>query len=168
MPVLRIAVSIGLVWAGSLSDAQHRDTCHTADDAELNAATDRARETLDLALRNVIGPDGQPPEFGFSLTVAFPVPKDDLTREWLGVDRVTRDGDTFIGFLGDAPELLDTKIQDKVTFPIYWICDWTFSGKGGKWYGAYRSRVLIARRPENDQDWLWEMVSETPIPWDWQ
>lgn len=113
---------------------------HTRD-ARMNAAKDRARDTLPrfLALLNGNAPG--------TYAVKFPLTQNGATEHiWLQVEG-HRDG-AFRGRLANAPvNGSGYKVGDRLTIPAAQVEDWSVTDRDVI-YGGYTARVALADMPE--------------------
>ena len=111
-----------------------------ADDAEMKAATEKTRNTLDTFIARLAKKKADE-EFG--LKVALKTPDDSVENIWLD-DVAYKDG-SFTGTIGNEPiNLPEYKFGSPVTVPRDKVCDWLIA-KAGKFEGGHTVDVLSKR-----------------------
>jgi uncharacterized protein YegJ (DUF2314 family) len=128
------------------------------DDAAVNAAIERARETLPYfwaALENSASNESD-----FSLKVSFAVPQGGAEHIW--VSDVVRSGGEIQGFFANQPvDIPDAEIGQAVTFTEDRISDWGFM-RDQRLVGHYTTRALLAQMPPEEAEFVRGLLGEAP------
>ncbi|WP_298471273.1 DUF2314 domain-containing protein [uncultured Erythrobacter sp.] len=123
------------------------------DDAEMNAAKDEARATIDEWLDVLIDPP-----FG-TRDIAFKFPLDGWEHIW--VDNVRLDGEFLEGQLANSPHSDGYQYRDFVRVSIYDVSDWSYRDTDGVMHGHRTTRVLF---PELEP----ELVAQIKADFGWE
>jgi uncharacterized protein YegJ (DUF2314 family) len=126
-----------------------------ADDPEMSAAMETARESLPDFWAVLADP--QPGEEGFAVKIYYPYPvepgqdanTEDPGGEYIWANEVVRNGDLITATINNEPENLpDLAIGQQVTVPIARLMDWMYE-RDGKIVGGQTIRALLPRmQPE--------------------
>ena len=117
-----------------------------SDDKEMQAAVEKARETLPDFLRTLR--DHWPSQFDFQIKVRFRE-RDETELMWLS--NVTYDGQVLKGKLHSHPEFAQgIRHGDSYTAAPEDVVDWTYQ-EYGRWVGAFTERVVRNRLPREEQ-----------------
>jgi uncharacterized protein YegJ (DUF2314 family) len=107
------------------------------DDPKMNAAIDKARQTVDTFIQALRKP--KPSQSSFSVKMAI-VDGEHTEHMWL--DAVRFDGKKFHGTVNNDPNnVKNVKLGDKASIEPSLISDWMFV-ESGKLVGGYTIRVL--------------------------
>ena len=110
------------------------------DDADMTAAIEKARNTVDKFVTAMENPTPQQDGFSIKLLV-----EEGPKGEPMWLSPVRLEGDEFVGVLNNEPlELKNVKIGDELRVPKSEISDWMYLD-GGKMAGAYTLRVLMEK-----------------------
>ena len=113
-----------------------------AEDAEMNAAIRKAKETTAVFLKVLGSP--MPNQAEFHVKRSYPTGKGS-GQEHIWISDVRFDGKLLHGRVSDVPEdIPNLKWLQAVSFPPSELTDWMFS-EGGKVVGAFTTRVLRKR-----------------------
>ncbi len=119
-----------------------------SDDAEMNQAMAKARESVPAFLQALESPSSS--RSHFSIKVGF---HDDNGTEFMWLDDVDHSDGAFLGTVANSPETVTSvRFGDQVTIPAQRIADWMFISDG-KLVGGYTLRVMRSRlSPEERKD----------------
>ena len=107
------------------------------DDPKMNAAIDKARQTVDTFIQALTEP--KPSQTSFSVKLAI---VDGKHTEHMWLDGVRFDGKKFHGTINNDPNnVKNVKLGDKASIEPSRISDWMFV-ENGKLVGGYTIRVL--------------------------
>jgi uncharacterized protein YegJ (DUF2314 family) len=121
----------------------------TSDDADMNAAIARARDTLPTFWASYDAP--KPSETGHGLKVRFAVGPDRFEHIWMSEVEKLPDGN-FSGRFANQPSDLPGKNEgDQVEFKQVDITDWLFI-RNGKVVGGETIRLLLKSMPKEQAD----------------
>lgn len=154
---LASAVAAALL-AAPISIAQDLVAAVAADDPEVNAARDRAREMLPYFWEAMEA--GRPNEGGFSIKAALPTPDDSVEHIWVS-DLVRADG-SIEGLLANEPvNLPGLKLGQAVTFTEGQVTDWGFE-RDGLLIGHYTTRLLLEQASKEEAAYIRSILGEAP------
>ncbi len=146
---LRLALALGLAACGKPgTDSASPDGATLvrgveSDDAEMNAAIQRAKDTLPEFIREFKNPAGRM----FTVKTPLPTPSGDMEHIWVEVDSYANG--TFRGKLGNDPENLPgRKLGDPIEVKEQDISDWMIADNSSgelKMKGGYTTEVLMKR-----------------------
>lgn len=132
----------------------------STEDARMNAAVAEARRTLPVFWRRYDNGDGT----SFSLKAHFEAPNGG--REHLWFSNIKRDGARLTGVLDNDPSWVTSLSRGQtVTFTEDQISDWTYE-KGGRMWGGFTLRVMLARLQPTEAAELRAYLSPTPLEGD--
>ncbi|MCB2136455.1 MAG: DUF2314 domain-containing protein [Rhodobacteraceae bacterium] len=106
----------------------------------------------------------------FSVKIAVPVDDTGMDDEviWVSNVRIRRNGKAE-GTLDNEPVAMPGKhAGDRIKFHLDDIRDWSLIGADQKLYGHYTTRVLLDHMDGAQADALRRILSENPVPADWQ
>ena len=133
------------------------------DNKQLNQAIIEARNSLPKFLLHVTKNKLADNQFG--LKVAFQG-DDYIEHIWIS-QPIDLGGGKFSGLLANEPDQLGKlSINDKVVFFEDQISDWNLV-RGGKGYGFYTLRIMLAQMPAPQAAQLRDFLSLDPIPQRW-
>lgn len=153
---------------GGGSDAPTGDpvTSFSDGDAEMNAAMAAANASLPAFLANNTSTDGASLN-NTGVKVAFETTNDGNEIIW--VNPFEWDGGTQMsGLLSNQPNYLgDLNVGDRVEFTTDMVRDWSLITPDGKMWGNFTTRVMIPMLDEETATALGAMLSDDPVPADW-
>lgn len=136
--VLAIALGFGTASAQVVN--------FSGDDAEMNAAISKAREKLPDFLEKA----ATLPVQSWFLKAALSSEKPDVAAEHIWMADCARESvDRFTCTLNNAPAHIDLQRGQQVTFGSDIVTDWMYLDPEGRIHGAYTTRVMVSRLPEN-------------------
>ena len=128
-----------------------------SDDAEMNAAIRRARETLGLFWKMHDNPKAN--QDGFALKVKI---TDENGPEHFWLLDIKRNGDKITGRIDNNPERVkNVKIGQTWTFTKEDVSDWMYR-QDGKIHGGFSIRVLLKMAPPEQAKGIREMLAFEP------
>jgi len=123
-----------------LPKSQDKVTLVASDDAEMNAAIQKARDTVNTFIENLISPKPNQTYFFIKIRLA-----DGDNSEHMWLNTVSYDGQFFYGNIANDPEFVkNIKPGDQVKVLPGDISDWMYV-EDGKLVGGYTIRVLRNR-----------------------
>jgi len=127
------------------------------DDAQMNGAKLKARQTLPIFWRHLEAH----PEMEHDLKVGLPTAAGSLEHIW--VSDIKIDGAKIAGRLVNDPvDLAGLSMGSPVTFTRDQISDWAYV-KDGKMYGHYTTRVVVKHLDPTEAAQLKAMLSQNPV-----
>ncbi len=126
------------------------------DDAEMNEAIAKARETLPQFWQSFKHP--QIGEYGFSLKVKI-TDKNEVEHFWV-VDIQQKDGELYGTINNDPEKVRSVKIGDRIQIPTQDISDWTYL-RNHKMVGNYTLRLLVKRMSPDEAEKC-KLILENP------
>jgi uncharacterized protein YegJ (DUF2314 family) len=143
-------VGLALLGAPVSAVAEHDHLSWPADDAQMKAATARARSELPGFFARLAAPAADEGEFMVRYDI---IPGKEAEYVW--VDRIERSGTLIKGELLTQPQRGRGSAGDRVTIGQWRIVDWAYR-KGKVMQGAYTERAMIARVPADETYFLRE------------
>ena len=139
------AIAFAGLWA-SATPAQDQTFDYRGDDAEMNEAMAKARETLPVLFENL----GRPDVKAFMLKVAVDASDAGRTLEhiWMSECRSGRVRELAC-IVANAPHSKNIVEGELYEFDIKEITDWAYFDDAGMMHGAYTMRVILPRLPED-------------------
>ena len=128
----------------------------TSDDADMNAAIARARDTLPTFWASYDAP--KPSETGHGLKVRFAVGRDRFEHIWMSDVEKLPDGD-FSGRFANQPGDLPGNAGDQVEFKQADITDWLFI-RNEKVVGGETIKLLLKSMPKEQADAMRAQMEE--------
>jgi len=124
-------------------------------DAEMNAAIAKARETLPQFWLLFDHPQNSETDFCLKVMIKD---KDQVEHFW-AVDIERKDGKVF-GVINNDPEFVRTvKIGERIEIPASDISDWLYE-REGKMYGNYTLRVLMKHMSKKEAEAYKQMLAD--------
>jgi uncharacterized protein YegJ (DUF2314 family) len=124
-------------------------------DAEMNAANAKARETLPQFWQTFEHPEHGESDFSLKLKIT-----DSNGTEHFWLTEIERkDGKTLGTINNDAEIVRSVKLGDRIPIPEADISDWMFM-RDGKMFGSYTTRVLMKRMPAEEAEKVKKMLAE--------
>ena len=128
-----------------------------SDDGQMNAAIERARETLPVFWKAKDNPS--PGQYGFMLKVRI---RDGDATEHFWLADIEPSGDGYVGTIDNEPQTVTTvKYRQRYSFPQEDISDWIYI-EGEKFYGAFTLRALLQHMPAESATRLKEQLAFEP------
>ena len=119
-----------------------------ADDAEMNAAIQKAKETLGIFVHALRAPT--PTQTHFSVKAVFPY-EDGQDGEHMWIGDLSFDGSHFHGILGNEPVYVkNLHYGDAVTVKVEDVTDWIIIDDG-KLVGGFTISVLLNQMSERER-----------------
>ena len=125
-------------------------------DAEMYAAFQQARETLDSFIQKIETPQANRTLVAVKVHFAFP----DSSSQDIWVDQITYEGQngSFHGVMGDDIPTLKLSVDDKITIDRQDIIDWMIV-EDGKLIGGYTIRLAYERMTPAQKERFLETVN---------
>ena len=115
-------------------------------DAEMNAAMEKARETVDTFVKAIKRRDGS--RTRISVKAAF---KDENGGEYMWINRVSYHDGIFLGRLANTPSTVKSvRLGDPVELPKEEVADWMYV-EDGRLVGGFTLRVIRDRLPPEER-----------------
>lgn len=135
------------------------------DDPTMNAAMADAMSTFPLFLANAVDTQGAGLP-GTSVKVSFEV--DGGTEViWVG-PFITQGGGQMAGLLANQPNFMPgLNAGDPVQFSQDMVRDWAIQLPDGKLWGHYTTRVVVTQLPAAQAEQIKAVLSQTPVPANW-
>ena len=146
--ILALALAIGLAACGQpLTEAQQADPVHqfSAEDATMNAAIEEARRGLPRFWELHAANDGS----DFMVKVGFPTTSGGHEHIWVGDIQRSAAGVTAV-VQNEPHDVPSIRYGERTTVDEALISDWALT-RGGRTYGHYTTRVVIASLPAEEQ-----------------
>ncbi len=137
----------------------------SADDPVKQAAVKEARNTLPVFLRKTLEGRDQS-EQGASLKVEVVINNDLSEIIWVAPFARAKGGG-FLGVLANAPvHMTNHQAGDTIRFAQHDIQDWSWM-ENDRLYGNYVTRIMVPHLSAENQAWLKETLSDSPLPSGW-
>ncbi len=171
---VRLSATLALIGATILAntgvDASAEDAGPVvtldAGHAAMSDAEAAARRHLDQFLAHVLTEDGAT-TLGAAVKIAVPTGGAHAEVIWVTPFAQTSENG-FLGVFANAPvNIPDASAGDAVMFERSQVRDWSFVGTDTKLYGSFTTRVLLPHIGQEDAAQIAAVLSDLPVPSDW-
>jgi len=154
MRIAPLLAAVALMLAAGCSQ-KDKVISVSADDAEMNAAIARGRDTLPQFWKVFQNPEHG--ETNFALKVKITDGKG--TEYFWAIDLEHRDGKTMGTINNDAETVKTVKLGDRIAIPAADMADWSYF-RDGKMVGNYTLRPLMKHMPAAEVEQLKRMLAD--------
>lgn len=160
------ATFLANIGAGASADDAGPVVTLQAGHAAMSDAEAAAQRHFAKFLSHVLKPDGATLE-GAAVKIAVPTGDGHAEVIWVTPFAKTSE-DGFLGVFANAPrEIPGASAGDAIAFDRAQIRDWSFVGQDTKLYGSFTTRVLLPHIPREQAAQIAALLSELPVPQDW-